>query len=163
MWTRSMLTVLKMASWRRPAWKSRPRWSRSSAEAFNIAIGLAMLRPVRALPVLRVPGSNTAYCGPIFLPLNSPGPLIFFLYLNLLRFAFKVKNYTSNKSTGQVGDDISIQISHDHDIKLVWFGHQLHAAIINDHIVSFNIGVLLCNLLARLQEKTISQFPVKLI
>lgn len=33
-----------------------------SHEAFNMAIGLAMLRPATDDPVFRVPGSNTANC-----------------------------------------------------------------------------------------------------
>lgn len=42
----------------------------------------------------------------------------------------------------KVIDDVPIQIGHDHDIKLLWFGHQLHASIINNHGIKLDLWIL---------------------
>ena len=39
-------------------------------------------------------------------------------------------------------------------------GHQLHTTVINDHVVVFDVGIILSDFRTRFEEKTVRDFPV---
>jgi hypothetical protein len=49
-----------------------------------------------------------------------------------------------------VGDQVSIQVWCDHDIKLVGPADQLHAGVVHNHLSVLDVGVLGCYSLAGL-------------
>merc|ERR1719228_949537 len=58
----------------------------------------------------------------------------------------------SDQPSGQVRQDVSVQVRHDHHVELLWLGSELHAAVVHDHLVKLNVGVLLAHLAAGTQE-----------
>jgi hypothetical protein len=69
------------------------------------------------------------------------------------------KASTSHKTAHNVRHNSAVQVSHDHHIKLVRLRNQLHATVINDHVVVLNIRVITRYPAARLQEQTVRQLP----
>jgi len=53
----------------------------------------------------------------------------------------------SNYSGCQIVNDITIQIWHNHDIKLGRFRYQLHSCIIDNHFLEFDFGIKSSDLL----------------
>jgi len=66
---------------------------------------------------------------------------------------------TSHKTTHNIRHNSTIQVCHYHNIKLVRLSNQLHAAVINDHVIVLNVRVITCYLAGCLQEQTIRQLP----
>merc|ERR1712061_362427 len=63
----------------------------------------------------------------------------------------------SNKTSTQVFDDVSVQVWHDHNIKLPWIRDQLHTSVINNHIfVFYSTFVLLSNSVTSSHKQTIT-------
>ena len=56
---------------------------------------------------------------------------------------------TSDQTGGQVVDDVSVQVGHDHDVELLRVGHQLHRRVVHDHRLELDVGVLLGDFFAR--------------
>lgn len=52
---------------------------------------------------------------------------------------------STHQATDNVGHDSSVQICHIHHIELVWIADQLHATVVDDHVVVLNLGVFLRN------------------
>ena len=65
---------------------------------------------------------------------------------------------TSNQTGGQVVDDVSVEVGHDHDVELLRVGHQLHRRVVHNHGLEFDVWVLLGDFLARpsFEEPTLS-------
>ena len=42
-----------------------------------------------------------------------------------------------------VRDDVAVEVWHDHDIKLLRVGHQLHRRVVHDHRLELDVGKLL--------------------
>lgn len=67
---------------------------------------------------------------------------------------------STDQTTDDVGHDGAVQVSHDHHVELVRVGDQLHATIVDDHVVGLDLRVLLAHFSGNLQEQAIRQFPV---
>jgi hypothetical protein len=67
------------------------------------------------------------------------------------------KSGTADQSGGQVVNDVTVQVGHDHDVKLLRVGDQLHGGVVHNHLLKLNSGVELCNLLAGAHEETVAQ------
>jgi hypothetical protein len=65
----------------------------------------------------------------------------------------------ANEAAQHVGHDGAVQVGHHHHVKLVGVGHELHAAVVDDHVVVLHFGVLLGNLLGHFQEEAVRQLP----
>lgn len=65
---------------------------------------------------------------------------------------------TAHQSTNHIRHNRSIQIGHVHHFELMWIRHQLHAAIIDNHIVVFDFWVFFGNAMRCFQEQAIGQF-----
>jgi len=65
----------------------------------------------------------------------------------------------ANEAAQHVGHDGAVQVGHHHHVKLVGVGHELHAAVVNDHVVVGHFRVLLGNLLGHFQEEAVRQLP----
>lgn len=63
----------------------------------------------------------------------------------------------SNKASGQVVDDVAVQVGHDADVKLTRVGHHLHCAVVHDHGLELDLWVQLGDFLATAQEQTVTQ------
>jgi hypothetical protein len=68
-------------------------------------------------------------------------------------------------NTYDVGDNVTVQVGHNHNIELLRTRNKLHSSVINDHIIDFEVvmSIFLCDITTSTQEKTISQFPIQLI
>ena len=69
--------------------------------------------------------------------------------------------WPADQRGSNIADDVAIQVRHDHHIKLLWLGNKLHATIVNDHSVVFNIGIVLSNFTTASQKKAVTKLPVK--
>lgn len=61
----------------------------------------------------------------------------------------------ADQSADHIRHNAAVQIRRDHNIELMWFGDQLHAAIVDDHVVVLDFRVLLGHLPRRLQEQAV--------
>ncbi len=69
---------------------------------------------------------------------------------------------STNQTTGNVGDDRSVQIGHEHNVELGRPGSELHAAIVDDHVLRLDaVRKLLPDLSARLEKQTVRQLPAR--
>lgn len=57
-----------------------------------------------------------------------------------------------------VRDDATIQVRRHHDIELGWVLHQLHRAVIHNHLLVLDEGVVLGDRPSLLQEQSVNQF-----
>lgn len=48
----------------------------------------------------------------------------------LKRFAHRLRRALPS---GQVVDDVPVEVGHDHDVELLRFADQLHAGVVDDH------------------------------
>ena len=64
-------------------------------------------------------------------------------------------------NTYNIGNNVTVQIGHDHNIELLRTRDKLHSSVVNNHVIDFNIvvSILLGEITTSTQEKTISQFP----
>ncbi len=65
---------------------------------------------------------------------------------------------TANEGSTDVGQDISVQVSTNDDIKLLRLGDELHSSVIDNHVRKLDSAgfVLLGDLSAGVQEETIA-------
>lgn len=56
-----------------------------------------------------------------------------------------------------VGQDATVQVGHDHDVKLLGLRDTLHAGVVDDHVVVLDAGELGGDLLAGVAEETVGQ------
>lgn len=61
----------------------------------------------------------------------------------------------TDQSSSNVGQDTTIQVGHDHDVKLLRSRDSLHRGVVDNHIVGFQSWVVLGNLLESAAEETI--------
>jgi hypothetical protein len=61
----------------------------------------------------------------------------------------------ADQPANQIGDNRPVEIRQDHDVKLPGIAHQLHAAVVDDHVVVFELGKVLGDALAHLQEEAV--------
>ena len=63
----------------------------------------------------------------------------------------------SNKSGGNVGQNTTVQVGHDHDIELLGSADALHGGVIDDHVVGLELGEVLGQSVEGATEKTVGQ------
>lgn len=63
----------------------------------------------------------------------------------------------TDEASTDVGKNTSVQVGHDHDIKLLGSGNTLHRGVIDNHVVRLESWILLGDLLERVAEETISK------
>ena len=68
------------------------------------------------------------------------------------------ESQASDQAAAQVRKNISVQVLHYHNIKLVWIHDKLHAGVIDDFIITFNLWIFLCNLFENGKEHAIGHF-----
>lgn len=78
--------------------------------------------------------------------------------------AAKVASWDDTGSTDErgtnVGDDVSVQVGEDDDVKLLGTRNELHGGVVDDHLVKLDAGVailLLCDALAGVEEETVTE------
>lgn len=49
---------------------------------------------------------------------------------------------TANQGGADVGQNATVEVGHDHDIKLLGLGDSLHAGVVHNHVVNLNGGVV---------------------
>ena len=65
---------------------------------------------------------------------------------------------TTDETSGEVVDDGTVQVWHDHHVELVRVRDELHAGVVNDHILRFDHWVQLRDLSESSEEKTVALF-----
>eukprot|EP01137_Pigoraptor_chileana_P032186 Opistho-2@21176 len=63
----------------------------------------------------------------------------------------------TNKPRADIADNVAIQVGHDHHIELIGIGHELHAAVVDNHRLELDHGIKCRHLLARVKEETVSK------
>ena len=63
----------------------------------------------------------------------------------------------TNKGSADVGENTSVQVRHDHDVKLLGAGDSLHGGVIHDHVVDLQGGVVLGDLVESAAEETVGK------
>ncbi len=63
----------------------------------------------------------------------------------------------TDKTGTNVGEDTSVQVGHDHDVKLLGTRDALHRGVVDDHVVVLNGGVVFTDPLNSVSEQTIGQ------
>tara|TARA_R110002003_G_scaffold97_20_gene7909 strand:- start:1360 stop:2286 length:927 start_codon:yes stop_codon:yes gene_type:complete len=64
---------------------------------------------------------------------------------------------STNKTSTNVGQNTSVQVGHDHDVKLLWPRDALHGGVVDDHVVGLDGRVVLANALDGVTEETIGK------
>jgi hypothetical protein len=64
---------------------------------------------------------------------------------------------SSNKASSDVGQDTTVKIGHDHNIKLLWPGNALHRCVVDDHVIAGEHRVVLGDPLDCAAEKTVCE------
>lgn len=59
--------------------------------------------------------------------------------------------------SSQVVNDVSVEVWHDHHVELLWLRDKLHASVVNDHGLKLDLWVLLGDVLAGAEEKSVSK------
>lgn len=65
---------------------------------------------------------------------------------------------TTDEGSANVRQDTTVQVGHNHDIKLLGAGDSLHRSVVNDHVVGLQSWVVLGDLLESVAEETVGQF-----
>ena len=68
------------------------------------------------------------------------------------------ESQASDQAAAQVRKNISVQVLHYHNIKLIRIHDKLHAGVIDDFIITFNLRIFLCNLFENGKEHAIGHF-----
>lgn len=63
----------------------------------------------------------------------------------------------ANESSSNVGQNATIQVGHDHDIKLLGLADALHGGVVDNHVVALKLGVVLGQTLEGSTEKTVGK------
>lgn len=64
----------------------------------------------------------------------------------------------AQKSADDIGDDGAVEIRGVDDVELMRIRNELHATIVNDHVVVSNFRVLFCHFSGHFQEETVREF-----
>jgi len=64
---------------------------------------------------------------------------------------------TTNKSGTNVGQDTTVKVRHDHNVKLLRARDSLHGGVVDNHVVGLESGVVLGDLVEGAAEKTIGK------
>ena len=68
------------------------------------------------------------------------------------------KTQAADKATCQVGNDVAVKIRHDHDIEVFGMHDQLHARVVYDFVITFNLGIFFGYIAENGQEHAIAEF-----
>ena len=70
------------------------------------------------------------------------------------------KSRPTNQTRAHIRDNVSVQVGHDHDIKLLGLRDQLHRRIVHDHVVKLDAraSILLGDFAASVKEQSVGQF-----
>ena len=63
--------------------------------------------------------------------------------------------HSSGDTSGDMGDDAAVEIGGDHDVELTRVLDKLHRAIVDDHLLVLDEGILLGDVPGSLQEEAI--------
>ena len=63
---------------------------------------------------------------------------------------------TTDETGSEVVNDGAVQIRHDHNVELVGVGHELHASVVNDHVLGLDHWVLLGDFSESSEEETVT-------
>jgi hypothetical protein len=63
---------------------------------------------------------------------------------------------TADETGGEVVDDGAVQVGHDHHVELVRVRDELHAGVVDNHILRFDHGVQLRHLSESSQEQAVA-------
>lgn len=63
----------------------------------------------------------------------------------------------TDQGGANVGQDATVQVGHDHDVKLLGAGDGLHGGVVDNHVVDLEGGVLLGGLVEGAAEQTVGQ------
>lgn len=63
----------------------------------------------------------------------------------------------AHESSADVGEDAPVEIGHDHDVELLWFGHTLHRRIIHNHVVGLQGGEVSRDRIERVAKQSVSE------
>lgn len=64
---------------------------------------------------------------------------------------------TANQRSANVGQNATVQVGHDHDVKLLGLGDALHRGVVDNHVVGLNSRVLGGRLLEGAAEQTVGE------
>lgn len=66
---------------------------------------------------------------------------------------------TSDETSSDVGNNVTVQVGHDHNVELLGLGDKLHGGVVDNHVVELDAraGILLGDLTAGVEEETIGQ------
>lgn len=64
---------------------------------------------------------------------------------------------TTDQGSTNVGENTTVQVGHDHDVKLLRAGDGLHGGVVDNHIVDLEGRVLLGNLMEGVAEEAVSE------
>lgn len=65
--------------------------------------------------------------------------------------------WASDKGGTDVGENASVQVWHDHDVKLLWAGNALHGGVVDNHVAGLEGWVVLGDVVEGVAKKTVSQ------
>jgi hypothetical protein len=54
-----------------------------------------------------------------------------------LKFVFESHGFVHLRTRWRPAYDVAVEIGHDHDVKLLWSGDQLHRRVVHDHLVKY--------------------------
>src|SRR4051794_5439036 len=63
----------------------------------------------------------------------------------------------AHESRGEIGNDVTVEIFEQQDVELLRVHHHLHAEVVDDLVVRFDVRILLRNVAEALQEKAVRQ------
>jgi len=63
----------------------------------------------------------------------------------------------ADQPSGHVGDDITVEIRHHQDVKLLRLGDHLHAGVVDDHPLEFDVRIESGDLLAATEEEAVAE------
>src|SRR6185503_4715536 len=68
------------------------------------------------------------------------------------------ESQAADKTRAKIGNDVAVKILEQHDVKLLGTHHQLHTRVVDNLVVSDDIGIVLTHLAETLEKQTIGKF-----
>ncbi|CDF39629.1 unnamed protein product [Chondrus crispus] len=127
----TLMTAFSIASAR----SSNLRYLSISTPPMMVAVRFAICRPGRERAECLVPCSNMAPLMPMLAPGKSPR--------------------STEETSGDVCDNVAVQIWQNHDIKLLRVRSHLHARVVHNHGFKLNKRILAGNVCAALKEQAV--------
>lgn len=62
------------------------------------------------------------------------------------------KSSTTDEPANDIRHNRPVQVRHDHHVELVRFRNELHAAVVDDHVIVLDVGVFLSDAARRFKE-----------